>query len=293
MKIIDCFLYFDEDMLLDIRLNILDKYVSYFVICEATFNHRGGAKKLKFDINKFSKFKDKIIYLPLENKPKNLREINSNDTQETKNSKILDNALIRENYQRNFLASGLKEISEEDLIIIGDLDEIPDLRNFRYKNKITIFKQKMIYYKFNLFYPGFPWTGSKICKKKHLINPQWLRNIKTKKYLLWRLDIFFSKKKYYNLEIIENGGWHFTNIKSPENIDYKMKNFLHHLEYEESGINLNDIKKSISEKKIIYDYFADKRASKINNGGKLEKLNFTELPEYIIINKDKYKEWID
>ena len=107
------------------------------------------------------------------------------------------------------------------------------------------------------------------------------------------MDTFFSKKKYYDLEIIENGGWHFTNIKSPENIDYKMKNFLHHLEYEESGINLNDIKKSISEKKIIYDYFADKRASKINNGGKLEKLNFTELPEYIIINKDKYKEWID
>ena len=140
MKIIDCFLYFDEDMLLDIRLNILNKYVSYFVICEATFNHKGESKKLNFDIKKFSKFKDKIIYLPLENVPQNLYELKSGDSLEEKNSKILDNALIRENYQRNFLSNGLKEISDEDLILVGDLDEIPDLKNFEYKKKITIFK---------------------------------------------------------------------------------------------------------------------------------------------------------
>ena len=130
MKIIDCFLYFDEDMLLDVRLNILDKYVSHFIICEASFNHKGGAKKLNFNINNFPNFKDKIIYLPLEKGPKNLHEINSNESLEIKNSKILDNALIRENFQRNFLAEGLKEFSDEELICISDLDEIPDLKNF-------------------------------------------------------------------------------------------------------------------------------------------------------------------
>ena len=293
MKIIDCFLYFDEDMLLDIRLNILDKYVSRFVICEATFNHKGGSKKLNFDINKFSKFKDKIIYLPLENSPENLSEVKSSDTLEEKNSKILDNALIRENSQRNFLTNGLKKISDEELILVGDLDEIPNLNNFEYKKKITIFKQKMFFYKLNLIYPEFSWTGSKICKKKHLISPQWLRNIKSKKYPLWRFDALFSPKKYHNIEIIKDGGWHFTNIKSPENIDHKMKNFLHHLEYENSGMKIDDIKKSISEKKIIYDYFADKKTDKINNGGKLQQINFKELPDYIVNNKDKFKEWID
>ena len=103
MKFIDCFMYYDEDMILDIRLNILNKFVSYFVICEANFNHNGTKRELKFDINKFSKFKEKIIYIPLEKQPKNIRLINSSDSQVLKNSKILDNALLRENFQRNFL----------------------------------------------------------------------------------------------------------------------------------------------------------------------------------------------
>ena len=112
MKIIDCFMYFDEDMLLDIRLNILSKFVSKFVICEANFNHNGTQKKLKFDIKNFSKFSDKIIYLPLEKQPDNLKKINESDSNFLKNTKTLDNALLRENYQRNFLQDGLKEFDE-------------------------------------------------------------------------------------------------------------------------------------------------------------------------------------
>ena len=293
MKIIDCFMYFDEDMMLDIRLNILDKHVSYFVICEAAFNHKGLSKKLNFNIENFSKFKDKIIYLPLERQPNNLKTIDIKDDEHTRSSKILDNALTRENYQRNYLASQLKDFSDEDLIIINDLDEIPNLNNFEYKNKITIFKQKMFYYKLNLVYPNFSWPGSKICKKKHLINPQWLRNVKSKKYPFWRLDTFFSKKKYSDVSFVEDGGWHFTNIKSAEQIDFKMKNFLHHLEYENSGLTVEDIKKNISEKKVIYDHFADKRANKVLSTGNLEKLDIKYLPSYIALNQDKYKEWID
>ena len=99
-------MYFDEDMLLDIRLNILSKFVSKFVICEANFNHNGKKKKLKFDIKNFSKFSDKIIYLPLEKQPDNLKKINESDSNFLKNTKTLDNALLRENYQRNFLQVG-------------------------------------------------------------------------------------------------------------------------------------------------------------------------------------------
>ena len=124
MKIFDCFMYFDEDMVLDIRLNILSKFVSKFVICEANFNHNGKKKKLKFDIKNFSKFSDKIIYLPLEKQPDNLKKINESDSNFLKNTKTLDNALLRENYQRNFLQDGLREFEENDLITISDLDEI-------------------------------------------------------------------------------------------------------------------------------------------------------------------------
>ena len=293
MRFIDCFMYFDEDMILDIRLNILDKYVSNFIICEANFNHNGTNRKLKFDINKFSKFKEKIIYIPLEEQPKNLREILNSDNQSIKNSKILDNALLRENFQRNFLKNKIKNFHDDDLIIISDVDEIPNLENFTYKAKITFFEQKMFYYKLNLLHKNFKWYGSKITKKKHLKSPQWLRNIKSRKYPFWRIDILFSMKKYNNINFIKNGGWHFTNIKLAEQIDYKMKNFLHHLEYEESGLGVEEIRKIISEKKVFYDHGADKRDKKWSAEIILVKESDQNLPNYIIENKEKYTDWLD
>ena len=293
MNIIDCFMYYDEDMVLDIRLNTLDKYVSHFIICEANFNHNGTKRKFRFNINNFSKFKNKIIYIPLHNQPENLRLINKDDTTLVKNSKILDNALLRENFQRNSLQKKIMDFEEDDLVIISDLDEIPNLKNFKYNTKITFFEQKMFYYKLNLVHPNFLWYGSKICKKKHLISPQWLRNIKSKKYPFWRLDTFFSKTKYNDISFIKNGGWHFTNIKSPESIDFKMKNFLHHLEYEESGLGVEDVKKIVAEKKVFYDHNADKKQKKWNASSQLVKEVDQFLPEYITINKIKFKDWID
>jgi beta-1,4-mannosyl-glycoprotein beta-1,4-N-acetylglucosaminyltransferase len=292
MRIVDSFMFFDESMLLDLRLNILDKYVSKFIICESTFNHNGVKKKLNFDIKKFTKFKSKIEYIVLDKEPVNLKIINENDSSELKESKILDNALIRENFQRNFALKKLYEVNDNDLILINDLDEIPELKNFSYKNKITIFKQKMLYFKFNLAYKNLSWTGSKICKKKDLISPQWLRNIKTRKYPLWRLDIFFSKKKYNNIEIIENGGWHFTNIKTADEIHHKMKSFLHHFEYENSGLNPEMIEKLIKDKKALYNYNTDQRDNKWSNNPELEKINLEFLPDYLNENLDKYQNWL-
>ena len=293
MKFIDCFMYFDEDMILDIRLNILNKYVSHFIICEANFNHNGTKRKLKFDINKFSKFKEKIIYISLDKQPHNLKEIISSDDKAIKNSKILDNALLRENFQRNFLQNKIKDFNDEDLIIVSDVDEIPNLENFTYKAKITFFEQKMFYYKLNLLHKNFKWYGSKIVKKKHLISPQWLRNIKSKKYPFWRLDTLFSNVKYNNVNFVKDGGWHFTNVKSAEEIDFKMKNFLHHLEYEESGLDANEVKKIISKKKVFYDHNADKREKKWSAEINLVKEDSKFLPNYIIENKKRFSDWLD
>ncbi len=293
MKIIDCFMFFDEKMMLDIRLNILDQHVTHFVICEATYNHKGEAKPLNFNINDYAKFKNKITYIVLDKQPKNLRKIDEGDSINEKNSKILDNAVFRENYQRNYLVTQLNGFSDNDLILINDLDEIPNLENFKYKNKISIFKQKMFYYKLNLSQPNFIWYGSKICKKKHLKSPQWLRNIKSRKYPLWRLDAFFSKKKYFDIDLIDDGGWHFTNIKSVEKIEHKMKSFLHHLEYEKSGLKKDDLKKMIYEKKIIYNHNIDQKGYKWSDTTKLENINKNFLPKYIIKNINKFKEWLD
>ena len=138
MNIYDCFMYFDEDMLLDIRLNTLNKYVKKFVIVEANYTHNGEAKSLNFNIRNFKKFKDKIIYIILNEKPGILKETNLTNL-EKKNSAILYNAVVRENFQRNFLQKKIKEFNDEDLIMISDLDEIPNLEKFNYKKKNNCF----------------------------------------------------------------------------------------------------------------------------------------------------------
>ncbi len=293
MNIYDCFMYFDEDMILDLRLNLLDKYVKKFVITESTFLHSGNKKKLNFNYKNFSKFKNKIEYIVIDQPPEDLRIIDKNDNQEIKNSKMLDNSLKRENHQRNGLIKGLKDAYDEDLVIVSDVDEIPNLKLFKYKNKISLFVQKMFYYKFNLQQPNFKWLGSRACKKKDLKSCQWLRNIKGKSYPLWRLDTFFSKKKYMNIDFIEDGGWHFTCIKNPKDLHYKLSNFLHHVEYEESGIKVDEVENLVNQKKILYDHKADMRAKKYTGGSSLQKVPFEVLPEYITSNLDMYKEWLD
>lgn len=286
-------MYYDEDLILDLRFNLLDKYVAKFVIVESCFTHSGKKRSLKFDIKKYSKFSDKIIYIPVYTLPEDIEVVNVADTLNKKNSKILTNALKRENFQRNKIELGLKDCNQNDLIIVSDVDEIPNLENFKHKGKISIFLQKIFYYKFNLRHPSLIWTGSKACKKKDLKSPQWIRNIKAKSYPFWRLDVCFSIKKIFALNFVNNGGWHFTSVKSPEDIHFKLSNFLHHLEYEESKTKLNDLKKLIKEKKISYSHQADKKEEKWKSSISLIKVKNSELPNYLIENKEKYSKFFD
>jgi len=296
MRIFDCFMYFDEEIVLDTRLNYLDPYVDYFVIVESSFTHRGDRRKLKFDIRKFEKFKDKLIYKVYEEIPDKIETVLDSDNESTKSGKYIMNALYRENGQRNFIKEGIKQADEEDLILISDVDEIPNLSKINFENikqKIILFKQEMFYYKFNLKLPGIEWTGTKGCKKKHLINPQWLRNIKDRRYPFYRLDVLFSEKKFINVKIINNGGWHFSNIKSAEEIEHKLKSYLHHREFDLEPLDTEGIKKIMANKQAIYDLSVDKTVNKIGIGNKLEKYNLDNLPEIIKLNLEKYKKWLD
>ena len=293
MKIYDCFMYFDEEIVLDLRLNTLDRYVDYFVIVESIFTHKGDKRELKFNHKKFEKFKDKIIYLVFDKEPEGLFKIN--DPKNDHGSYIM-NALQRENGQRNFISEGLKLASDQDLVLISDVDEIPNLEGIDFskdKEKIIQFRQEMFYYKFNLKLPNLNWTGTKGCKKKNLISPQWLRNIKDKKYPFFRIDTFFSKTKYTNIKFIDNGGWHFSNIKSAKEIEYKLKSYLHHREFDINPMNTEEIENIIKKKQAIYNLNVDKRTNKIGNGSKLENYPTNKLPYYLRMNIKKYEQWID
>ena len=296
MKIFDCFMYFDEEVVLDVRLNTLDQFVDYFVIVESKFTHKGEERDLKFDQNKFRKFKDKIIYLVYDQQSSKIEKINTKDNKDEIERKSLWNAIYRENGQRNYIEKGLIDAKENDIILISDVDEIPNLKNLDFKKfnkKIILFKQNMFYYKFNLHLPNIIWTGTKGCRKKHLINPQWLRNVKDREYSFFRLDTFFSKNKYRSIKSITDGGWHFTNIKNAEAIEHKLKSYLHHGEFDLNPLSRTQINEIIKKKHAIYDLSVDKTKNKIGSGNKLQKFELNKLPNYIQKNENNFKEWMD
>ena len=270
MKIYDCFSYWDEDLLLDLRLNILNEHIDYFVIVEGNKTWQNNPKKLRFNIDKFSKFKDKIIYIPVSDLPAG------------------DDPYLRENHQRNCIIRGLNNAEDNDLILISDLDEIPNpkkIKEFNFIKKYSVFKQKHFYYKLNLQSGNNPfWYGSRICVKKFLKSPQWLRELKFKKRPFWRIDKFFLNN------IIEDGGWHFCNLKTAEQLLYKYKNLCetndpYHFKekIDQKYLQLNEIKTRILEGKDIIG----------------RKDNFIKIeidksyPDYILNNKIVLKDWIE
>ena len=268
--IYDCFSYWDEDLLLDLRLNILDKYIDYFVIVEGNKTWQNNNKELKFDLKKFQNFKDRIIYIPVTDLPDG------------------EDPYIRENHQRNAIKKGLQNAKDDDLVIISDLDEIPNpekIELFNPKRRYAVFKQNHYYYKFNLQSSNFPkWYGSRICVKKFLKSPQWLRNLKFKKRPFWRID----KMRLNN--IIEDGGWHFCNLKSAESLLYKYSNLCETNDpinfkekIDKKFLDINEIKKRVLKGEDI-----------IGRDDNFNKIPLdSSFPIYLRENKNKYKEWID
>ena len=191
-------MYFDEDLVLDVRLNLLNDFVDKFVIIESKYDHKGEKESHSSILENLKNLK-KITYILKDDQPDNLEKIYDNDDEKN----IIENQFLmlqRESSQRNYILNGLNNAKPQDWIIISDLDEIPNLNKIDFKkvdNKFLFFKQDMMYYKFNLKLENFTWIGSRACKFKDLKSPQWLRDIKTKKFAWWRIDTFFSKKKKY------------------------------------------------------------------------------------------------
>ena len=260
MKIYDCFMYNNEELILDLRLNYLDKYVEKFIIAESKYDHQGNLKKNFFKIENFFKFKKKIIHLYIDEFPNNISNWE------------------RESYQRNFILNALEDLSNEDFIMISDVDEIPNMENLNHisKYKYTAFKQKNFCYKFNLINKTFPdWYGTKICKKKYLKSPQWLRKQKVKKFSLIR----FYK---INWNIINNGGWHFSYLMDPISIRNKIMSFGHSEYNKKEFIDLNKIEEKIKNKQDLFGRQQFFKKIEVDNS----------FPFTIFENQPKYRDWI-
>ena len=267
MAIYDCFQYFNEEHIADLRFNILNEFVDYFVIVESTVNHQGKEKKLQFDISKYQKFKKKIRYIIVDDTPENIKK-----PHEGGESKV-------EQHQRNSLMKVLSKADDEDLIILSDVDEVPNLKKLNLFNKknFGVFSQRMFMYKINfLNLNENNWHGSKICLKKKLKSPQWLRNLKFKKYPFWRID------KPKNIQIIQDGGWHFAYLQSAENISKKIRSFAHGEFNREHLTNESKIRDKIRKGEDVFE-----------RGFKIKKVSIDKsFPDYIQKNQDILKNWI-
>ena len=259
--------FFDEDILLEVRLNILKDIVDFFIIVEAKQDHQGKSKNLNFKPDRYREFKDKIIYKVIDR-----LELN----QDTKLAKNWAEGHLRDQFQRNYILKVLNSINvtKEDIIIISDLDEIPDpnvLKELNFdKFKIGICEQKFFSYKFNLIRPNFKWYGSRMCKFKNLKTPQYLRNLKVKKKVFNFIN---------NIKLIKNCGWHFSYLKTPELIIKKLESFAHSEKNIDAIKNIDKIKKKI-------DLGLDLETSK-KLFFKIEDENI--LPDYLNTNRKKYK----
>ncbi len=264
-KIFDCITFFDNNYMFDLRYNILNKYVDYFVVCESIFDHRGNPKNKNF-IYKSEYDQDKVKYFLME-KPF------------PKNNNIWKNQAL----QREYLLGCLNFADPEDYIFFSDPDEIPKpeiLKNFELKKKYGIFLQRCFNYKFNLYnkYES-PWEGSRVCKKKNLDSIDFMRQKIKSKNLNYS---FFRFDKERSIELFKDAGWHFNNILSAKEISLKLKTFAHSEFADEKYSSIKTIENKIQNK---IDLFGRNHT--------YEKIDLDEtFPEYLKNNIKKFDKFI-
>ena len=264
-KIFDCITFYDENLLTNLRFEILDNVIDFFVICESKFDHRGNPKSINFKINN-PRFEKKIRHIIIEEQFPNLKD-----------------GWYAEGFQRDKLFDGIKDANEDDYIVFSDSDEIPNpklLKDVKLKKKFGIFMQKFYVYKLNILNDHeTPWEGTRICKKKNLKSFNYLRKKILKKNInkpFWKINI------EKDIEIFENGGWHFNNLYSPDVISKKLKTFPHQ---EYSSPKFSDIEIVKNKIKNMEDLF--------ERGHKYKKVEIDEsYPKFLSDNLKIFKDYI-
>tara|TARA_B100000965_G_C19437397_1_gene689248 strand:- start:101 stop:913 length:813 start_codon:yes stop_codon:yes gene_type:complete len=266
-KIYDCITFFEENLQFDLRFNILKNYVHKFIVCESNFDHKGNYKGINFKPENYTNFKNKIIHLVIKNQ--------FPDTSDPWKTQA---------YQREYIFNGLSEALPEDYIMFSDPDEIPRpelLANINLENKYGIFMQDLFKYKLNIFNPyESPWEGTRVCRKKNLKSINFLRSKILKKnlrYPFWRID------KIKDITIFNNGGWHFSDLMSPEKISKKLKTFAHSEFAGEEFSSVDIIKEKIKQRVDLFN--RDHVFSRI----KIDK----NYPKYITDNLNQFRTYIE
>ena len=264
-KIFDCITFFNENFMANLRFEILNDEVDFFVVCESVFDHKGKEKKINFNLMN-NKYKNKIIHI-IHDKP----------------FSVTNNIWQNQAEQREYIINALNIAQDDDYIMFSDPDEIPNpdtLRRLNLKKKYGIFFQNMYCYKFNIFnqYES-PWEGTRVCKKKNLISIDYMRQKIVSKNLK---QPFWKIYKEKNIEIIKNGGWHFNSLLTPQEISLKLKTFAHTEFAKPEYSDVNIIKENIRKNQDLFKRNVTYMKVELDN----------TFPKYILENKNKFSNWI-
>jgi len=267
IKLFDCVTFFDENLLVNARFEILKDVVDYFIICESIYDYRGFKKKINFRlINK--KFKNKIRHIILRQKFPDIK-----------------NLWISEAYQREMIFEGMKDVRDCDFVMYSDSDEIPNpelTKKKKLNKKYGIFMMNMYVYKINLFNQyETPWEGTRICRRKHLKSFSYLRKEIVTKNL--KKNFFRKILLENNIQIFNNGGWHFNNLYKPITISKKLKSFPHKEFSHKRFSSPKIIKEKIKNRIDLFDRGHIYKVVKIDKS----------FPKFIINNLRLFKNFID
>jgi len=277
--IYDCFTFFNELDLLEIRLNELNDTIDYFVLVEATHTHSGQKKPLFFNKNRerFKDFIPKIIHVIVDDFPPNPKD-----------------RWVLENFQRNAIMRGISNCNPKDIIIISDIDEIVSAKAIiKHKNKrgIKILSQKMYYYYFNNEAVNVAWKAPKMVFFKDIVSPQDIRcypelcsPLSYHKSQIWLQKKKHQLRRLFGYDtIIRNGGWHFSYLGGADRIIYKIKSFAHS-EYD----NQTYLNREIINEKILAGEDLFSRESL--------RFKYTDIddtfPKYLTNNIEKFSEFV-
>lgn len=265
MKIYDCITFFQENLVTNLRFEILKEVVDKFIVCESLYDHKGNKKKINFCLDN-KDLSNKVSHLIL-NHPFPEKIISPWD---------------RQAYQREYIFKGIEDANDEDYVMFSDPDEIPNpliLKNLNLNKKYGIFLQKCFNFKINLLNINeTPWEGTRIVKKKFLKSFNFMRQKILKKNIKkwWNLNLEKS------IQIFEDGGWHFNNLLTIDQISLKLKTFAHSEYNKEEFTSIENIKEKIKNKKDLF-----------NRGNILQKIPLdSNFPEAILNNKKFYKDFI-
>jgi beta-1,4-mannosyl-glycoprotein beta-1,4-N-acetylglucosaminyltransferase len=271
----DCFCYFNEDMLLELRLETLWDHVDYFVIAESMFTQTGRPKPLNFKIENFRKYESKIRYLAIDHLPEGPLDFWRN-----------------ENYQRNCLARGLFDARPDDLIIVSDLDEIPrpqaiaayDAHTYK---RADLEQYAYAYFLNNMRFSGNDpalWFGSKITTFKHL--EDFFRNVNSVRSYKSSGPLRRFKRAWFrrfHVQIIKDAGWHFTWVLSPEDMVIKMQSVAETHFYDDHHKRLEYIKDTIESGRDLLDP---------QTRYLLQSVTEPAFPAFLVGHKEKYCRWL-